>query len=502
MSSESTLPPTIVWFRQDLRIGDNPAFESALRSGNPITALYIWDPESEGDWPPGGATKWWLHHSLMVLSRSLQDIGVTLQIFSGDTCEVLCSVAVRTRAAKIVWNRRYEPAARSLEQKLGAKLEQLGLETESHLGGLLFEPGQVLNQQGLPYKVFTPFYRACMAAGLGAEGRRAPKQPCPSTSVSGGIRLEQLNLLPSIPWDKGMAAAWTPGEEGAERELQSFLKGPVGDYDTNRDLPGIRGTSRLSPHLHFGEISPRRIWFAIERLLSRDPAARKRVEGYRRQLIWREFAHQLLVFFPDTPDEPLRPEFSKFPWKKSERLLRAWQKGRTGYPIVDAGMRELWTTGWMHNRVRMVVASFLVKHLLIRWQEGAKWFWDTLVDADLANNTLGWQWTAGCGADAAPYFRVFNPTAQGEKFDADGSYVKKWCPELAKLPAKFVHAPWTASGIVLADAGVKLDKTYPGPIVNHQDAREAALDAYDELTNRKTLPSPKKKNLSLFDKQS
>jgi deoxyribodipyrimidine photo-lyase len=337
----------------------------------------------------------------------------------------------------------------------------------------------VENKSGKPFQVFTPFWKNCLAKPDPAEPLPAPARIPAPDKWPDSLPLAALELEPRIDWAAGMRAAWTPGEAGAQDRLAHFFSGAAERYGAARDIPGIEGTSRLSPHLHFGEISPRQVWHAA-RLSG---IAGWRESRYLAEVGWREFAHHLLYHFPRTPVEPLRPEFARFPWRENDEALKAWQRGLTGYPVVDAGMRELWATGWMHNRVRMIVASFLVKDLLISWTEGAWWFWDTLVDADLAQNTLGWQWTAGCGADAAPYFRVFNPSGQGEKFDADGSYVRRWCPELARVPQEWLHRPWEAPAAVLAAAGVVLGRNYPKPIVDHAAARDFALKAFASLKN-------------------
>ncbi|MDF3058899.1 MAG: deoxyribodipyrimidine photolyase, partial [Rariglobus sp.] len=374
-------------------------------------------------------------------------------------------------------------------QTIERDLTTAGVEVKNFNSALLLDPHAITNKQGKPFQVFTPYWRHCLMQEM----------PGPFTIKAGGFAapkvwpascaLDDFGLLPAIPWDAGFHKAWTPGETGAKKQLDAFVAEAMAAYDENRNFPAIAGTSRLSPHLHFGEIGPRQVWAAVKDL-SEDsgvfPSSRG-AQVYLTEIGWREFAHHLLVHFPGTPTHPLREEFNRFPWAKDVggEKLRAWQQGRTGYPIIDAGMRELWRTGWMHNRVRMVTASFLVKHLRLRWQEGAAWFWDTLVDADLANNTLGWQWSAGCGADAAPYFRIFAPVTQGEKFDADGAYVRRWVPEIAKLPDKFLHAPWTAPAGVLAQAGVTLGGNYPGPIVDHTTARAQALEAFKKSRQAK-----------------
>ena len=429
--------PAIVWFRQDLRLGDNPAFAAAVEHGGPIAPVYVWAPEEEGAWPPGAASKWWLHHSLTALSADLEKRGLRLIVRRGPAAETLTRLVAETGAGALFWNRRYEPAAIARDQEVKAKLRGQGIVAESFNGSLLFEPWTVRNSSGKPFRVFTPFWKACMERAIPPKVADAPKRLHAPKSWPSGVAIDTLELLPKIDWAGGLREAWQPGEAGAAAQLKRFLDEPA-EYESRRDRPDVAGTSRLSPHLHFGEIGPAQIWRAA-------PAS----QPYLRQLVWREFAHHLLFHFPESAEQPLRPEFAAFPWKSDPAALRAWTRGQTGYPLVDAGMRELWHTGWMHNRVRMVVASFLVKHLLIGWREGAAWFWDTLVDADLANNTLGWQWVAGSGADAAPYFRIFNPTLQAEKFDPDGAYMRHWAPDSGALT----------------------------PIVEHDEARRRALAA-------------------------
>jgi deoxyribodipyrimidine photo-lyase len=347
----------------------------------------------------------------------------------------------------------------------------------------LCEPWTLATKVGKPYQVFTPFWKACQASASPPPPTPAPRRLPAPEKWPASLALAEFKLEPAIDWAGGLRSTWQPGEKGAQALLDRFLRSALADYRTERDRPDRLGTSRLSPHLHFGEVGPGQIWHAISDA-ARDAGAQRQAaaEWYLRELGWREFAHHVLFHFPHTTDEPLRQEFARFPWRSDAKALRAWQRGRTGYPLVDAGMRELWHTGWMHNRVRMVVASFLVKHLLIPWQEGAAWFWDTLVDADLANNSLGWQWTAGCGADAAPFFRIFNPVSQGSKFDEQGEYVRRWVPELARMPAQWIHQPWAAPPQVLDEAEVKLGVTYPWPIVEHVEARKRALEALAAVT--------------------
>ena len=456
-------PTCLLWLRRDLRLADQPALAAALATGLPVLPVFIWAPEEEAPWAPGAASRWWLHHSLAALDTDLRRHGGRLVIRRGPTLPALRRLARETGATHVVWNRLYEPAMLERDKAVKAALRTDGLTATSSNAALLFEPWTVLTQQDKPYQVFTPYYRTCLADG-------DPSSPAPVSrdwKAAGrdvqSLEISDLDLLPKIDWAAGFRETWTPGEAGAQAALDDFIAGAAAAYVTKRDLPADVGTSRLSPHLHFGEIGPRQIWAALRRAL---PPAK--ADPYLRQLVWREFAHHLLFHFPHTAQEPLRPAFARFPWARDRAALRAWQKGRTGFPIVDAGMRELWHTGWMHNRVRMIVASFLVKDLLIPWQDGAAWFWDTLVDADLANNTLGWQWAAGCGADAAPYFRIFNPQRQSEKFDADGAYLRRWLPELQALSADQLHAPPPVPG-------------YPRPLVDHATARDRALEAYSHI---------------------
>jgi deoxyribodipyrimidine photo-lyase len=478
-----TTPASILWLRNDLRLADNPALAAAARRGGPVVAVFIWSPEEEGDWPPGGASKWWLHQSLAALGSHLRELGSRLVIRRGPTLDTLRALARETGMNAVFCNRRYEPAAIARDATIQEALLADGLAAESFNGALLHEPWTIQNQSGKPFQVFTPFWKHCLAKPDPAAPVMAPNNiPAPKKWPK-SLALSELELEPKAKWAVGLRATWQPGEAGAAASFSRFLTKAFDDYAERRNLPDVTGTSRLSPHLHFGEISPRQVWHGLRRMAAKRglPLEMWRGSQFLAEVGWREFAHHLLFHFPHTPIEPLRAAFKKFSWRKNAAWLRAWQKGRTGYPIVDAGMRELWTTGWMHNRVRMIVASFLVKDLLLPWQEGARWFWDTLVDADLAQNTLGWQWTAGCGADAAPYFRVFNPMSQGRKFDPRGDYVRRWCPELAKLPLEWIHRPYQASPEIFRAAGVELGRTYPEPIVSHAMAREVALEAFARM---------------------
>ncbi len=467
-------PPILVWFRLDLRLADNPALAAADRSGRPVVPVFIWAPEEETPWPPGAASRWWLHHSLAALDTELRAMGSRLVIRRGPAADALHALRRETAADAVFWNRRYEPAVRARDDAVAAALRADGVRTETFNSALLFEPEKMRTQSGAPYRVFTPFWKACLAAPEPEEPLPAPRALPAPIAWPVSEPLESLDLLPRIAWDGGLRETWTPGERGAQTAMEHFLENALASYSDGRDRPDQAHTSRLSPYLHFGEIGPRQIWQAARETenVRAERGLMRGAESYLREVGWREFAYHLLYHFPHTTERPLDARFERFPWKVDPAGLRAWKKGRTGYPIVDAGMRELWRTGWMHNRARMIAASFLVKDLLIPWLEGARWFWDTLVDADLANNTLGWQWTAGCGADAAPYFRIFNPVLQGQKFDPEGAYVRRWIPELAGAAPAFIHEPWR---LPRPPAG------YPPPILDHGEARDRALAALSEI---------------------
>jgi deoxyribodipyrimidine photo-lyase len=404
----------------------------------------------------------------------------------GDARQVLHRLARATGAGAVFWNDRYEPAVAARDGRIRRGLAAAGLDVKTFRGSVLFEPSAVANQSGKPFQVFSAFWRHCRMRPVEKPVRLRTRNLAPPARWPCSLELAALGLRPKIRWDSGLAAAWTPGEASAHRQLRRFVRRDLGAYAAGRDRPDEEGTSRLSPHLHFGEITPRQIWAAL-RAVARKAGGDTTGRGtwaFWREIGWREFAFHLLHHFPRTPERPLRPEYAAFPWERDPAGRRAWQRGRTGFPMIDAGMRQLWRTGWMHNRVRMIVASFLVKDLRLPWQVGARWFWDTLVDADLASNTLGWQWTAGCGADAAPFFRVFNPVLQGRRFDPEGNYVRRWVPELAELPARHIHAPWETPPAVLAAAGVTLGKTYPRPLVDHRIARDTALAAFQRMKRR------------------
>jgi len=465
--------PALVWFRNDLRLADNPAIAAAVKTDAPVVALYILDDAAAGDWRRGGASRWWLHHSLDALAADLGARGVTLIFRRGMAASILDDVIGRTGAKSVFWNRLYEPWAIRRDGEIKASLRERGLTVESFNGALLFEPAKMRNKQGGPFRVFTPFWKACLAAPEPDPPSAAPKKLRGAPALEGD-RLEDWRLLPKKPdWARGLRESWRPGEAAAIKRLAAFAKHGAADYGETRNAVAEEGVSRLSPHLHFGEISPRQAWCAVT------AAAGDAGLPFLREIGWREFCHHLLVASPQMPDAPLDARFSGFPWRHDGAAFDAWTKGLTGYPMVDAGMRQLWTTGWMHNRARMIAASFLIKHLLLPWRDGEKWFWDTLVDADLANNSGGWQWVAGSGADAAPYFRVFNPVLQGEKFDPQGEYVRRWVPELRLLSNDHIHKPWEAPPAALAFAGIVLGKTYPLPMVDHASARARALAAFE-----------------------
>ena len=463
--------PLLLWYRQDLRLADHPALSAAVASGQPVIPVYILDEETASPWAPGGASRWWLAGSLEALAADLKARGSRLILRRGRADLVLGQLAEETKAAGVTFTRRYEPQHRAEEEAIAADFSKQGISCRRFGGGLLFEPEIISNKAGRPFRVFTPFYKACLARGDIKAPLPAPSRiPAPAHWPK-SERLEDWGLRPKSPdWAAGLREAWQPGSESAEDRLANFLEGPIGDYARDRDRPDRLGTSSLSPHLHFGEVSPRQVWHQVHLQAEGNGG-----QAFLRELIWREFSYHLLNHWPVITEQAFNPTFANFPWQDDAWGLGAWQRGETGYPIVDAGMRQLWATGWMHNRVRMVVASFLTKHLLISWNEGARWFWDTLVDADLANNSASWQWVAGCGADAAPYFRIFNPVLQGRKFDPEGRYLRQWLPRLAELPDRFVHAPWEASS---PPAG------YPAPIVDHAFARARALEAYAQTRQR------------------
>ncbi|MGI9501690.1 MAG: cryptochrome/photolyase family protein [Geminicoccaceae bacterium] len=475
--------PVLLWFRQDLRLSDHRALAAAVATERPIVPVYILDDETPGAWKMGGASRWWLHNSLEALSQDLERLGSRLILGRGSSRDLLIALMEEAGAESVYVSRSYEPWARAMEEDIAGELESRGWTLHRFQGALLFEPEVPRTKAGDPFRVFTPFYKACLELGPPKPPLPRPLSSLPSPeSWPSSDRLEDWGLLPMQPdWAGGFREAWVPGEVGAEVRLQRFMDEAMAGYSDKRNRPDIEGTSCLSPHLHFGEISPHRCWQAIEDRLAEGGKGAKGGRSFLRELVWREFSYHLLFHWPDLPEKAFRPEFENFPWDEDQAALKAWQRGLTGYPIVDAGMRELWQTGWMHNRVRMIVASFLIKDLMIPWQVGETWFWDTLVDADLANNAASWQWVAGSGADAAPYFRVFNPVLQGKKFDPKGAYVRRYVPELVGLADDHLHAPWEAPKEALAAAGIELGRTYPMPMVDHGKARQRALQAYEAV---------------------
>ena len=470
--------PVVFCFRQDLRLADNVGWRTAVDSGHPVLACYVLDDQTPGDWVMGGASRWWLHHSLTSLATDIRKLGGTLHILSGPWADTIGELAKGVNAAGVYWARGYEPHFVEQEQRLNATLKEHDISARRFRGTLLFEPEEVRTLNGDPYKVFTPFWKACRKKEAPGECVPPPKKVTFSEADIDGTSIDALELLPTRPdWAAGLRETWKPGEAGAWERLDAFIAGPAGRYHDARDKPAEHGTSMLSPHLHFGEISPRQVWHAAM-ASGQDDAG---LNVFLSEIGWREFSYHLLHHWPTLPEDPFRDTFARFPWRRDGASLRAWQRGQTGIPIVDAGMRQLWHTGWMHNRVRMIVASLLVKNVLVHWRDGEDWFWDTLVDADLASNAAGWQWVAGSGADAAPYFRIFNPVTQSAKFDPQGDYLRRWVPEIAKLPKKYIHDPSAAPAEVLKAADVRLGDTYPRAIVDLKETRQRALDAYQQI---------------------
>lgn len=465
----------LVWLRRDLRLSDHPALAAACAAHERVLPVYIHSPGEEGEWAPGAASRWWLHRSLQSLDRALSERGGQLHLAAGDTLDELNRLIVRSGASAVYWTRCYEPALIERDSGIKAGLRERGIIVESHPGNLLLEPWRISSAGQRPYRVFTPFWRK-----LQSQLTTARPLPVPRARhwarLPGSLPLDSLQLEPRIPWAQGLERSWRPGEAGARERLRRFGERALTGYAAGRDRPADPGTSRLSAHLHFGEITPRQIHHALRAHAARaGRAGRAGVEAFLRELGWREFAHHMLYHFPGTCERNFNRRFDAFRWAGAdESVLRRWQRGLTGVPLVDAGMRELWSTGWMHNRVRMIAASFLTKNLRLHWLHGARWFWDTLVDADLANNTLGWQWVAGSGADAAPYFRVFNPFTQAARFDPDAAYVKRWLPELAALPSRLLLQPWR-------DPSVLTRCGYPEPMVDVAASRQLALEAFKDL---------------------
>ncbi|MFC4699456.1 cryptochrome/photolyase family protein [Glaciecola siphonariae] len=478
MSNSENPIKTIVWFRQDLRINDNPALKAACDNGE-VVPVYILDDAIPDKATLGGASSWWLHHALHDLAKSFDN---RLVVKSGNAKQILEKLADEHQATHILWHRMYEPWARKRDAEIKAHFKDSGVAAKSLNGSLLWEPWEVLKKDDTPYKVYTPYYRN------GCLNQDDPRYPLPrpelniasSVTNNAAADIDALGLLPNIDWDGGLKEMWTVSERAAGSKLHWFIDNAIKAYKDDRNLPAVRGTSQLSPYLHFGQISPNQVWYAIKDAFHGNTSG-EGVDTYLSEIGWREFSYYLLYHFNDIQKRNFNEKFDKFPWRTSKTDLTAWQRGKTGIPIVDAGMRELYQTGYMHNRVRMIVGSFLVKNLLIDWREGERWFWDCLVDADTASNSAGWQWVAGSGADAAPYFRIFNPVLQSEKFDKEGEYIKTYCPELSNLPKKYIHKPWEASSEVLEKAGVTLGEQYPEPIVDLKESRKRALDAFAEI---------------------
>lgn len=465
----------LVWFRKDLRLADNPAWSRAIAEEREVVPVYIHSEEEAGHWAMGGASRWWLHHALEDLDRQLRRSGSRLIIRRGGSEEVLRGLMEQEGIRHVYWNRCYEPHRVRLDGRLKEAFKREGVSVWSGNASLVREPWEVATLGGQPYKVYTPYAKACAKLADPAP-LPDPGWPLSPAAWPASESLESLGLLPRLAWDTAFTEQWVPTREAALRRMGVFLEKSVGDYGEARDYPAQDGTSCLSPYLQFGQVGPREVLEAV----SASPVSGGRTVYYR-EIIWREFAYHVLYHFPNTPEQPLQLKYADFPWREDAVSLRAWQRGRTGYPIVDAGMRQLWRHGWMHNRVRMIVASFLVKHLLISWRAGADWFWDTLVDADLASNTLGWQWAGGCGADAAPYFRIFNPITQGGKFDPEGVYIRRFVPELSKVPTSYLHTPWEMSESLQRAVGCVIGVDYPAPVVQHQAGRERALAALASL---------------------
>ncbi len=475
--------PILLWFRKDLRLADNLALASAVDSGRPVVAVYIREPEDAGTGPLGAAQSWWLHHSLSALSAALSGVGSRLTLASGDAGVVLHRLIAQTAATAVYWNRRYDPAGIAIDSALKASLVAKDIEVRSFAGQLLHEPSRLKTKTGGPYRVYTPFWRAIEAAGDPHEPFDAPSKIAAPCSWSESETLETWKLLPTRPnWAQEFSGLWVPGEVGALARLNAFVDGALDGYKAGRDLPAKPATAMLSAHLAMGEIAPARVWHAVRGLTETVDAADS--IHFRKELVWRDFCYHLLYHSPNLSSANWNPRFDTFAWRDDPDGFRRWTKGQTGYPIVDAGMRQLWRHGIMHNRVRMIAASFLIKHLLIDWRQGERWFRDTLVDADPASNSANWQWVAGSGADASPFFRIFNPLLQGEKFDPEGAYVRKFVPELEKLDATYIHRPFDAPESVLSAAGITLGSTYPRPIVDLGFGRDRALAAFKALPAR------------------
>ena len=477
------MPTTVVWLRNSLRLEDHPALAHAAERGA-VVPVFVWAPDEEGDWAPGGAHRWWLHESLGALGQSLQDAGSRLVLREGASLDEILAVCEASGADRVVWQTRIAPTLRRRDDDVRAGLEAAGIEVRQFAGRILHDPEKIQTGSGGPYRVFTPFWKKAKAQMEIGEPLPAPDLSAAPDAWPESVALDALGLTAmaqdGVDWSGAMQEEWTPGEAGAHDRLDAFLNGTLLDYDERRDYPGDRGTSMLSPHLHWGEVSPRQVWTRVNEWVSNGPT-REAADAFLFEIGWREFSYHVLHHYPQMPDEPLKEKYRKMPWEHDASALRAWKRGRTGYPLVDAAMRQLYAIGWMHNRLRMITASFLTKDLLVQWQDGERWFWDTLCGGDLANNSMGWQWVAGCGADAQPFFRIFNPVSQGETHDPEGDYVREWVPELKEMPKKWIHKPWEAPDDVLEAAGVVLGETYPHPIVDHSEQRDEAMERYNAI---------------------
>jgi len=478
VKKNTNMTVNVVWLRRDFRLCDNPAIRHAVDHSDQVVLLYIHAPHEEHPWQPGAASNWWLHHSLSAFGRQVREKQGDLIIRQGDSLKSLIEVCMETGSKTVCWNRLYEPAIVKRDRKVKEELEKLGIRTVDFAGALLREPEEVLKEDGGIYRVYTPFSKRHASLAPPEPLLDEPTcVPAPSPQPQ-SLRVEELGLLDSIQWYSQFREDWQPGEKGAQQRLQLFSGHAVHSYGHDRDIPNHEGVSRLSPHLHFGEVSPGQVWLHIRGSDNRmhDPPDESPFWPYLRQLIWRDFAHHLLRHHPGMSDSPLDPMYGAFAWDDDRELLERWQAGQTGIPLVDAGMRQLWQTGWMHNRLRMIVASLLSKNGLVHWLEGARWFWDTLVDADLANNSMGWQWVAGCGPDAAPYFRIFSPKSQGQRFDPDGDYIRRWVPELSAVPTRYIHEPWTWPDWNSSS----INRNYPLPVIDLKQTRHRALERYQE----------------------
>ena len=496
MSDSNAETTAVVWFRHDLRLADNPALHAAAEEFDAVVPVFVWTPDEEGNWPPGGAHRWWLHHSLKALADDLDSRSSRLILRAGPALDELQAVLHATGADAVYWNKRHEPAIFERDRDVAQALRADDTTFAVYESTLLHDPDRIQTTSGGPYHVFTPFwnkFRQEVEVPLPLDRPRLGERKAPSNWPA-SADLSELKLTPEaqdgVNWAEGFTDVWAtrqpgraPGEQGAHQRLEHFLENGLASYDDDRDRPDLDGSSLMSPRLHHGEISPRQIWHAVQEKSGGGPLSDDE-ESFLSEIAWREFSYHLLHHYGDLPTEVMRDKFENFKWRSAPKRLEKWKRGQTGYPIVDAAMRQLWGIGWMHNRLRMTVASFLTKDLLVGWQDGERHFWDTLVGGDLANNSMGWQWAAGCGPDAQPFFRIFNPVTQGEKYDPNGDFVRRWVPELAALPTEHLHAPWNAPEEVLEAAGVTLGRDYPEPMVDHSKARDRALEEYNKIKNQ------------------